>query len=135
MSCHRDKDQRWPLRPKDRLPILHNFRGSCPCGPGIRPLPKAPSSCTTHSPPPTGPGERRAGELRARRGVTASLKVGTHCQTTAPAFRRCLPLSLSLRPSFFEDLRPSPPPQKKIKHNQYKRIYKSDPRSSTQLSI
>ena len=26
-------------------------------------------------------------------GGTASLKVGTHCQTTAPAFRSCLPLS------------------------------------------
>ena len=35
-------------------------------------------------------------------GGTASLKVGTHCQTTTPAFRRCLPLNLFLSPPIFE---------------------------------
>ena len=65
-------------------------------------------------------------------GGTASLKVGTNCQTTAPAFRHCPPLSLFLLPPIFEGIRPLPP---QIKHNQYKFIYKSDPRYSTQLSI
>ena len=41
---------------------------------------------------------------------TASLKVGTHCQTTAPAFWHCLPLNLFLPPPIFEGHRP--PPQK-----------------------
>ena len=37
-------------------------------------------------------------------GGTASLKVGTHCQTTDPAFQDCLPLSLFLPPPIFWDL-------------------------------
>ena len=43
-------------------------------------------------------------------GGTASLKVGTHCQTTAPAFQCCPPLSFFLPPPIFEGLRPPPPP-------------------------
>ena len=34
-------------------------------------------------------------------GGTASLKIGTHCQTTAPAFQRCPPLSLFLTAPYF----------------------------------
>ena len=47
-------------------------------------------------------------------GGTASLKVGTHCQTTAPAFWHCPPLNLFLPPPIFEGHRPPPP---KIKHS------------------
>ena len=52
-------------------------------------------------------------------GCTASLKVGIHYQTTAPAFQRCQPgcppVSLFLLPPVFEGHRPLPP---KIKHSQ-----------------
>ena len=65
-------------------------------------------------------------------GGTASLKVGTHWQTTAPAFWHCLPLNLFLPPPIFEGHRPPPP---KIKHSLYKIIYKCDPKSSKWLSI
>ena len=65
------------------------------------------------------------------RGGTASLKVGTHCQTTAPAFWHCPPLNLFLQPPIFEGHRPPPP---KIKHSLYKIIYKCDPKSSKWLS-
>ena len=41
--------------------------------------------CTSKQGPMRQPGGRVGG--------TASLKVGTHCQTTAPAFQACLPLS------------------------------------------
>ena len=66
-------------------------------------------------------------------GGTASLMVGAHCQTIAPAFRRCLPLSPFLPPPIFEGHIPPPP---KIKHFQYTIIiYESDPKFSKQLPI
>ena len=65
-------------------------------------------------------------------GGTASLKVGTHCQTTAPTFWHCPPLNLFLPPPIFEGHRPPPP---EIKHSLYKIIYKFDPKSSKWLSI
>ena len=42
-------------------------------------------------------------------GGTASLKVGTHCQSTVPAFWRGLPLSSFYRPLFFRVLDHRPP--------------------------
>ena len=42
-------------------------------------------------------------------GGTASLKVGTHCQTTAPAFGHCPPLSLFLPHPILEGHIPPPP--------------------------
>ena len=56
-------------------------------------------------------------QVREGRGGTASLEIGTHCQTTAPAFRHCLPLNRFLLLHIFESHRPPPP---KIKHFQYK---------------
>ena len=78
--------------------------------------------------------DKREKELRVAGGGggTDSLKVGTHCQTTDPAFQHCPPLNLFLPPPIFEGHRPPPP---KIKHSQYKIIYKCDPKSSKQLSI
>ena len=64
---------------------------------------------------------------RGKGGGTASLKVGTHCQTTAPTFQHCPPPNLFLPPPILEGHRPPPP---KIKHSQYKIFYKCDPKSS-----
>ena len=83
----------------------------------------------------SGPGfwsSKTSHHVPVSRGGTASLKVGTHCQTTAPAFWHCPPLNLFLPPPIFEGHRPPPP---KIKHSLYKIIYKSDPKSSKWLSI
>ena len=41
-------------------------------------------------------------------GGTASLKVGTHCQTTAPAFRCCPPNQYFLPPPISEGHKPPP---------------------------
>ena len=65
-------------------------------------------------------------------GGTASLKVGTHCQTTAPAFWPCPLLSFLWPPPVFEGHRPPPP---KIRHPQYKISYKTDPKYFSKLSI
>ena len=65
-------------------------------------------------------------------GGTASLKVGTHCQTTTPAFWPCPPLSFLWPPPVFEGHRPPPP---KIRHPQYKISYKTDPKYFSKLSI
>ena len=46
-------------------------------------------------------------------GGTASLEVGTHCQTTAPAFWHCPPFSIFSPPSIVEG---HGPPPLKIKH-------------------
>ena len=63
---------------------------------------------------------------------TASLKVGTHCQITAPAFWPCQPLSLLWPPPVFEGHRPPPP---KIRHPQYKITYKTDTNYFSKISI
>ena len=52
----------------------------------------------------------------------------THCQTTTLAFWCWPALSLCLLPPSFDGYRPPPP---KIKHAQWKSIYKSDPKYST----
>ena len=52
-------------------------------------------------------------------GGTASLKVSTHYQTTAPAFRHCPPLShFFTAPCFWGSHTTAPPPPKKKKKNQ-----------------
>ena len=68
-----------------------------------------------------------------RRGGTASLKVGTHCQTTAPALFCTVHPSVSFFycPIFLRVIDHGP----EIKHSQCKIINKSDPKFSTQLSI
>ena len=42
-------------------------------------------------------------------GGTASLQVGTHCQTTAPDFRHCPPLNFFYRPLFLGVIDHRPP--------------------------
>ena len=70
-----------------------------------------------HSPTSTTPrgGGRDRWAARGGGGGTAYLSVGTHCQTTVPAFRRGPPLSLVLPPPIFEGLRPTPPKSNIIK--------------------
>ena len=41
-------------------------------------------------------------------GGTASLKVATHCKTTAPVFQSCLPLSFLVLSPIFGSFKPSP---------------------------
>ena len=66
-------------------------------------------------------------------GGTASLKVGTHCQTTAHAFFWVRGGGGVVHPLvfFFEGHRA---PTSGIRHCQYKSIHKSDPDSSTKFS-
>ena len=52
-------------------------------------------------------------------GGTASLNIGTLCQTTALAFRHCPNLILFLTPPTFEGHRTPPPPAKKKKNQTF----------------